>query len=102
MHLAELGKPDVLDTMLPGLGRGWSEMLAGSQNNIFGWSAAYTMQWEAVAARWAHEDYTFLQPALPCWIMPLVYVISLLKGTVAKKQLELCAPSPPSPFPQFH
>ena len=95
--MAELGKPDMLDSMLPGLGRGWNETLAGSLNNVVGWSVNYAMQWEAVAARWAREDYELLQPAVPCWMFPLVYVIAVLKGTVAKKQLELCATSPP-PF----
>ena len=95
--MAELGKPEMLDSMLPGLGRGWSEMLMGSQNNAFGWSVVYAMQWEAVAARWAREDYALLQPTMPCWIFPLLFIITMLKGTVAKKQLELCVPSPP-PF----
>ena len=89
MHLAELGKPDVLDGMLPGLGRPWGEILAGSQTNLFHFLAAYAAEWEAVAARWANEDHTQLQPASPCWITPTVYAVVLLKQTVAKKELEL-------------
>ena len=89
MHLAELGKPDVLDAMLPGLGRPWSEILAGSQAQIFINTVGYAAEWEAVAARWANEDHAMLQPASPCWIIPLVYAIILLKQTVAKKELEL-------------
>ena len=89
MHLAELAKPDVLDAMLPGLGRPWGEILAGSQTNLFHNLAAYAAEWEAVAARWANEDYAMLQPASPCWIVPLVYAVVLLKQTVAKKELEL-------------
>ena len=84
-----MGKPEVLDAMLPGLGRPWGEILGGSQSQIFPNIAAYAAEWEAVAARWADEDHTLLQPASPCWIMPLVYAIILLKQTVAKKELEL-------------
>ena len=43
-----------------------------------------------MAARWAADDHTLLQPAEPCWVMPLVYVGNMLKQTVAKKELELC------------
>ena len=89
MHLAELGKPDVLDAMLPGLGRPWGDILGGSQMNLFHNLAAYAAEWEAVAARWANEDHTLLQPASPCWIMPLVYALVVLKQAVAKKELEL-------------
>jgi hypothetical protein len=89
MHLAELGKPDVLDAMLPGLGRPWSEVLGGSQTPIFVTTAAYAAEWEAVAARWANDDHALLQPKSPCWIIPLFYAVSLLKGTVAKKELKL-------------
>ena len=84
-----MGKPDVLDAMLPGLGRPWGEILGGSQSNLFLNIAAYAAEWEAVAARWANEDHTQLQPASPCWIMPTVYATVLLKQTVAKKELEL-------------
>jgi hypothetical protein len=52
--------------------------------------ASYATEWEAVAARWAADDHTQLQPAEPCWITPLVYVGNMLKQTIAKKELELC------------
>ena len=84
-----MGKPDVLDAMLPGLGRPWGEILGGSQTHLFHNLAAYAAEWEAVAARWADEDHTLLQPASPCWIMPNMYAVVLLKQTVAKKELEL-------------
>ena len=89
MHLAELGGPDVLDAMMPGLGRPWGEILAGSQANLFNNFVAYAAEWEAVAARWADEDYALLQPASPCWIMPIMYATVVLKQAVAKKELEL-------------
>jgi hypothetical protein len=89
MHLAELGKPDVLDAMLPGLGRPWSEVLAGTQSQIFYNMPGYVAEWEAVAARWADDDHALLQPTGPCWIMPLVFALVVLKQTVAKKELEL-------------
>jgi hypothetical protein len=89
MHLAELGKPDVLDAMLPGLGRPWGEILAGSQTNIFHNFAVYAAEWEAVAARWSDEDHALLQPATPCWLVPLLFAAAVLKQTVAKKELEL-------------
>jgi hypothetical protein len=42
-----------------------------------------------VAARWAADDHTLLQPAEPCWLWPLTTVGNMLKQTVAKKELEL-------------
>ena len=51
MHLAELGKPDVLDAMMPGLGRPWGEILAGTQTQLFFNLAAYASEWEALATR---------------------------------------------------
>ena len=89
MHLAELGKPDVLDAMMPGLGRPWGEILAGTQTQLFFNLAAYASEWEAVATRWADEDHALLQPASPCWILPLGFASIILKQTVAKKELEL-------------
>ena len=89
MHLAELGKPDVLDAMMPGLGRPWGEILAGTQAQLFINFVVYAAEWEAVAARWADDDHALLQPACPCWAMPLVYAAIVLKQTVAKKELEL-------------
>ena len=90
MHLAELPKPDVLNSMLPGLGRDWTEFLAGSLSGVYYRTASYATEWEAVAARWAADDHTLLQPAEPCWLLPLLYVGNMLKQTVAKKELELC------------
>ena len=89
MHLAELPKPDVLNSMMPGLGRDWTEFLA-SLTGVYYCTASYAMEWEAVAARWATDDHTLLQPAEPCWLVLLIYVGNILKQTVAKKELELC------------
>ena len=87
--LSGLGKPDVLDAMLPGLGHPRGEILAGSQAQLFNNFAAYAVEWEVVAARWANEDHALLQLATPCWIIPLIYATAVLKQTVAKKELEL-------------
>ena len=89
MHLAELPKPDVLNSMLPGLGRDWTESIA-SLGTVYYHMAHYATEWEAVAARWAADDHTLLQPAEPCWLVPLMYANNMLKQTVAKKELELC------------
>ena len=89
MHLAELPKPDVLNSMLPGLGRDWTEILA-TLSQAYYRTAQYAAEWEAVTARWAADDHTLLQPAEPCWLLPLAYVGNMLKQTVAKKELELC------------
>jgi hypothetical protein len=89
MHLAELPKPDVLNSMMPGLGRDWTEIILGLSVVYYN-TARYAMEWEVVATRWAADDHTLLQPAEPCWLMPLTYVGNLLKQTVAKKELELC------------
>jgi hypothetical protein len=89
MHLAELPKFDVLNSMMPGLGRDWTETIV-SLGTLYYRTASYAMEWEAVAVRWAADDHTLLQPAEPCWLLPLVYVGNILKQTVAKKELELC------------
>jgi hypothetical protein len=89
MHLAELPKPDVLNSMLPGLERDWTEIIA-SMGHVYYRAASYATEWEAVAARWAADDHTLLQPAEPCWLIPLLYTGNILKQTVAKKELELC------------
>jgi hypothetical protein len=78
--------------MLHGLGCDWTEILGGSMTQPFYLLAAYIMEWEAVAARWARDDHALLQPAAPCWAIPVVYAVNLLKQTVAKKELELCGP----------
>ena len=89
-HLSELDKPDVLNGMLPGLGRDWSEILP-SLANAFNSFAAYALEWEAVAASWARDEHALLQPATPCWYLPALFSIMLMKGRTAKKELELCA-----------
>jgi hypothetical protein len=89
MHLAELPKPDVFNSMLPGLGRDWTE-ITPSLSVVYYRTASYATEWEAVAARWAADDHTLLQPAEPCWLLPLLHVGNMLKQTVAKKELELC------------
>ena len=90
-HLAELGKPDVLNGILPGLGRDWTEIVGGTQATVFCSCIAYAMEWEAVVARWARDDHAFLQPAMPCWAIVAVFCIMLMKAKTAKKELELCA-----------
>ena len=65
---------------------------------MFYYLAAYIMAWEAVAARWARDDHALLQPAAPCWAMPVIYAVNLLKQKVAKKELELCGPPSAAAF----
>jgi hypothetical protein len=89
MHLAELPKPDVLNSLMPGIGRDWTEIIV-SLSAVYYRTASYAAEWEAVAARWRADDHTLLQPAEPCWLLPLVYVGNMLKQTVAKEELELC------------
>jgi hypothetical protein len=89
MHLAELPKPDVLNSMMPGLGRDWTK-IPGSMGMVYYRTAPYATEWAAVARRWAADDHTLLQPAEPCWLAPLAYVGNMLRQTVAKKELELC------------
>jgi hypothetical protein len=75
--------------MLPGVGRDWTAVTPGL-SNVYYRTASYATEWEAVAARWAADDHTLLQPAEPCWLVPLLYTNNTLKQTVAKKELELC------------
>ena len=90
-HLAELDEPDVLNGMLPSLGRDWTETLMRSTQQIFTNLAAYAMEWEVVATRWSRDDYEMLQPSAPCWVLPATFCTTLMKGRIAKKELELCA-----------
>ena len=89
-HLAELDKPDVLNGMLPGLGRDWTEITPSMSTAFFSF-AAYALEWEAVAASWARDEHALLQPATPCWMTSAMFSIMLMKGRTAKKELELCA-----------
>jgi hypothetical protein len=50
MHLAEMPKLDVLNNMMPGLGRDWTEILA-SLCTVYYHTAQYATEWEAVATR---------------------------------------------------
>jgi hypothetical protein len=62
-------------------------------------TASYATEWEAVAACWVGDDHALLQPAEPCWLIPLLYAGNILKQiTVAKKELELCG----SPLSRLH
>jgi hypothetical protein len=88
-HLAELEKPDVLNGMLPGLGRDWTE-ITPSLSTAFLSFAVYALEWEAVAASWTRDEHALLQPATPSWAQPAAYSM-LMKGKIAKKELELCA-----------
>ena len=97
MHLAELEKPDVLNGLLPGLGRDWGEVL-GTMSQVLYQMASYATEWEAVASRWAVEDHALLQPSEPGWSFVLMMVHNLLKQKVAKKELELCGPPSAAAF----
>jgi hypothetical protein len=55
-------------------------------------TAVYATEWEAVAARWAADDHTLLQPSEPSWCLPLLMVQNMVKQKVAKNELELCDP----------
>jgi hypothetical protein len=61
-------KPAVLDKILPGLGRGWAGLLGGTATSVFYGMATHAAQWELVAARWADDDHTQLQPTEPYWL----------------------------------
>jgi hypothetical protein len=83
-------KPDVLNAIFPGLGHDWSELLFGTTKNLFDLWANYTRQWEATVVYWAEGDYTLLQPTEPCWVLPLMVVVTMMMQTVTAKELELC------------
>jgi hypothetical protein len=98
-HLAELDGTDVLNAMLPGLGHDWTEILGGSQTALYYSLCVYANEWEAVAARWAREDFTMLQPTTPCWVIPAVHANNALKKKIAQKELEMCVISSAAPIP---
>ena len=83
-------QPGELDKLSPGLGRGWAEVLGGSATNVFYAMLAYSTQWEVVAARWAEDDHTQLQPSEPCWIYPMHILAALMMQSAQAKELELC------------
>jgi hypothetical protein len=90
-HLQELDRPNLLNGMLPGLGRDWMDILGGSLANVFSLLVVYATEWEAVAVRWARDDHVLLQPATPCWVAAAIYCNASMKAKIAKKELELCA-----------
>ena len=92
MHLAELENPDVLNSLLPGLGCDWGEAIISTGMVLYR-TAVYATEWEAVAARWAADDHALLQPSEPGWTLVLNVVQNLLKQKVAKNELKLCGPS---------
>ena len=83
----------MLNGLLPGLGYDWAGVLSGSMGHVLYRTAVYAMEWEAVAARWAADDHTLLQPSEACWYFVLANVQNLLKQKVAKNELELCGPA---------
>ena len=90
-HLRIAMRPDSLDNISPGLGRGWAEPVGGSTTNIFHTMQTHISQWEAVAARWAEDDHTQLQPTEPCWAGPMNTLLLLMMQSAQAKELELCA-----------
>ena len=91
MHLGDFDKNlDLLNNMLPGLGHDWNRIV-GSCKNLFLKLAAYAVQWEVVAARWAEGDHAQLQPTEPAWNIPALFIIGGLMAKAAAKELELCA-----------
>ena len=91
-------RPDILDNISPGLGRGWAEPLFGSATNVFVQMLTYAAQWEAAAARWAEDDHTQLQPTEPCWIYPMHILAALMMQSAQAKELELCARASATPL----
>ena len=90
-HLRASMRPELLDKTMPGLGRGWEDILGGTTTNVLHQMVVHVAQWEAVAARWAEDDYTQLQPTEPCWIGPANRLLTAMMQTVQAKELELCA-----------
>ena len=84
-------RPDILDNISPGLGHGWAGPLGGSTTNIFHAMQTHTSQWEAVAARWAEDDHTQLQPTEPCWVRQVVTLTMLMNQSTQAKELDLYA-----------
>ena len=82
-------KPDELEKWSPGLGRGWAEVLGGSATNAFYTMLAYSTQWEVVAARWAEDDHTYLQPTEPCWIVPMHHLAVQMMQSAQIKEHEM-------------
>ena len=84
-------RPDTLDNISPGLGRGWAEPVGGSTTNIFHAMQTHISQWEAAAARWAEDDHTQLEPTEACWAGPMNTLLLLMMQSAQAKELELCA-----------
>jgi hypothetical protein len=60
-HLNESLSPERLDSVLPGVGRGWKALL-GSLSNVFCQMGVHAAQFESLAARWEAEQFDLLQP----------------------------------------
>ena len=90
-HLRVSTKPEVLDKTMPGLGRDWAEPLSETTASVFYQLLVHAAQWEAVAARWAEDDHTQLQPTEPCWVRQVVTLTMLMNQSTQAKELELYA-----------
>jgi hypothetical protein len=89
-HFRSSVKINVLDKALPGLGRDWGDVLGGSCSSTFMRMLGYVTEFEAVAAQWAEDDHTMLQPTEPCWMWPMCVTISVMAAKSMATEQELC------------
>ena len=64
MHLYESIAPVRLDSVLPGIGRGWASLLR-SLAILYHQLCVYAGQFESLVARWGEDRFDLLQPDSP-------------------------------------
>jgi hypothetical protein len=87
-HLNESLAPARLDSLLPGIGRGWASFI-GTLSNVFAQLYVYVAQFESVVARWEQEQFDLLQPDSPGLHHILTFLFIEQVKDVAAKEVEL-------------
>jgi hypothetical protein len=92
MHLNESLAPARLDSLLPGIGRGWASLL-GTLSVLYVQLGVYAAQFESLAGRWSEERFDLLQPDAPGVHLALNVLSNEQIKDVATKELELVGAS---------
>ena len=84
-HLSESTATDVLNGMMPGIGRDWSFL--GTTSNFFNGMQVYLGQFESLLVCWARGEWERLQPSAPSvhFGLQVLVVVHMLKAVSTKE-----------------
>jgi hypothetical protein len=87
-HLNESLPPERLDSVLPGVGRGFKSLL-GTMTAVYYDNQMRAAQFESLAARWAEERFDLLQPNWASSHIVLMMMVNEMIKVVGAKELQL-------------